>query len=191
MRSGRRLGNHSRKGSRTRRPRVESGQDQRQDGRRRRSRIRVINQSDARDVTSAASKFPPQYMSSEFIAAALLESEGYAAFEYLGDAAFQIIGTPSKFCLEVVGESAASGVPVRLTDRMPFLESFLPDAEECWESGGEGRVDSGSWIERGVDGRELALEASAFRIAGKRIMLIRNPQRRFADDVRLLQKARE
>ena len=130
-------------------------------------------------------------MSSESIAAALLESEGYAAFEYLGDAAFQIIGTPSKFCLEVVGESAASGAPVRLTDRMPFLESFLPDAEECWESGGEGRVDSGSWIERGAHGRELALEASAFRIAGKRIMLIRNPQRRFADDVHLLQKARE
>jgi signal transduction histidine kinase/CheY-like chemotaxis protein len=142
-------------------------------------------------VTSAASKFSPQHMSSESIAAALLESEGYAAFEYLGEAAFQIVGTPSKFCLELVGESVASGSPVRLTDRMPFLGSFLPDAEECWESGGEGRVDSGSWIERGANGRELALEASAFRIAGKRIMLIRNPQRRFAEDVRLLQKARE
>jgi signal transduction histidine kinase/CheY-like chemotaxis protein len=142
-------------------------------------------------VTGAASKFPLQDMSSESIAAALLESEGYAAFEYLGDAAFQTIGTPSKFCLELVDESVASGAPIRLTDRMPFLESFLPDAEECWGSGGEGRVDSGSWIERGANGRELALEASAFRIAGKRIMLIRNPQKRFADDVQLLQKARE
>jgi signal transduction histidine kinase/DNA-binding NarL/FixJ family response regulator len=130
-------------------------------------------------------------MSSESIATALLESEGYAAFEYLGDGAFQIIGTPSKFSLELVDESVSSGAPARLTDRMPFLESFLPDAEECWESGGEGRVDSGSWIERGANGRELALEASAFRIAGKRIMLIRNPQKRFADDVQLLQKARE
>jgi signal transduction histidine kinase/DNA-binding NarL/FixJ family response regulator len=142
-------------------------------------------------MTSAARGLPPQHMTSESIAAALLESEGYAAFEYLGDAVFQIIGTPSKFCLELVGEPVASGASLCLTDRMPFLESFLPDAEECWNSDADGRVDSGSWIERGEGGRELALEASAFRIAGKRIMLIRNPQKKFADDVQLLQKARE
>ncbi len=142
-------------------------------------------------MTSGASKFPPQHMTSESIANALLESEGYAAFEYLGDGFFQAIGTPSKFCVELVLEPAAPGAPVRLTDRMPFLESFLPDAEECWNSESEGRVDSGSWIERVEDGRELALEASAFRIAGKRIMLIRNPQKQFADDVQVLQKARE
>jgi len=142
-------------------------------------------------MTSAAQSLPSQHMTSESIATALLESEGYAAFEYLGDAFFKTIGTPSKFCLELVGEPVASGASVRLTDRMPFLESFLPDAEECWNSEGEGRVDSGAWIERGEGGRQLALEASAFRIAGKRIMLIRNPQKQFADDVQLLQKARE
>jgi signal transduction histidine kinase/DNA-binding NarL/FixJ family response regulator len=130
-------------------------------------------------------------MTSESIANALLESEGYAAFEYLGDANFQAIGTPSKFCLELVGEPVATGAPVRLTDRMRFLESFLPDAEECWNSENDGRVDSGAWIERGEGGRQLALEASAFRIAAKRIMLIRNPQKQFAQDVQLLQKARE
>jgi signal transduction histidine kinase/DNA-binding NarL/FixJ family response regulator len=130
-------------------------------------------------------------MTSESIVNALLESEGYAAFEYLGDANFQTIGTPSKFCLELVGEPVAAGAPVRLTDRMPFLESFLPDAEECWNSKGDGRVDSGAWIERGEGGRQLALEASAFRISAKRIMLIRNPQKQFANDVQLLQKARE
>jgi signal transduction histidine kinase/DNA-binding NarL/FixJ family response regulator len=142
-------------------------------------------------VSSAASELPPRHMDSESIANALLESEGYAAFEYLGDAVFQTIGTPSKFCLELVGEPVASGASFRLTDRMLFLESFLPDAEECWNSQADGRVDSGSWIERGEGGRQLALEASAFRIAGKRIMLIRNPQKQFAEDVRLLQRARE
>ena len=84
-----------------------------------------------------------QAMSSDSIANALLESEGYAAFEYLGDSVFQTIGTPSKFCMELIGELAASGTSVRLTDRMPFLESFLPDAEECWNS--EGRWPRGFW----------------------------------------------
>ena len=142
-------------------------------------------------MTSAASDFPAQHMTSEPIANSLLESEGYAAFEYLGDANFQVIGIPSKFCLELVGEAVAPGGSFRLGDRMPFLESFLPEAEQCWDSEGDGRVESGSWIERVGDGRELALEASAFRIAGKRIMLIRNPQKQFAEDVLLLQKARE
>jgi signal transduction histidine kinase/DNA-binding NarL/FixJ family response regulator len=142
-------------------------------------------------VTSAASDFPAQHMTSESIASSLLESEGYAAFEYLGDANFQVIGTPSKFWLELVGEAVAPGALFQLADRMPFLESFLPDAAQCWDSEGDGRVESGSWIERVGGGRELALEASAFRIAGKRILLIRNPQKQFAEDVQLLQKARE
>jgi signal transduction histidine kinase/DNA-binding NarL/FixJ family response regulator len=142
-------------------------------------------------MSGAASKLSSPNMTSESIASALLESEGYAAFEYLGDGAFQVIGSSSKFCAEIVGEALTSGAPVRLTDRMPFLESFLPDAEECWNSNGEGRVDSGSWIERGEGGRELPLEASAFRLAGKRILLIRNPQKQFAEETQLLQKARE
>lgn len=52
-------------------------------------------------------------------------------------------------------------------------------------------MDSGSWIERGEGGRQLALEASAFRLAAKRILLIRNPEKKFAEDSQLLQKARD
>jgi signal transduction histidine kinase len=129
--------------------------------------------------------------SNEAIAAALLESEGYAAFEYLGDGHFQIVGTPSRFGSQLLGEGATANAPLRLTERMPFLESFLPDAEECWNSSGDGRAESGSWIELLEGGRELALEASAFRLGGKRILLIRNPQKQFDGESQLLQKARE
>ena len=172
-------------------------------------------------MSGAASKLSSTKMTSESIANALLESEGYAVFEYLGDGQFQIVGAPSQLCLQLLGEPAPGGevdghvppsidgkapigtcppigrrglaVPgsVRLGEHVPFLESFLPDAAECWNSNSEGRVDSGVWIERGAGGREIALEASAFRMAEKRILLIRNPQKQFADDVRVLQKARE
>jgi signal transduction histidine kinase/DNA-binding NarL/FixJ family response regulator len=142
-------------------------------------------------MTSPVHGLPPSRMTSESIASALLESEGYAAFEYVGDATFQTVGTPSRFCVELVGGPIASGAPLKLIERMPFLDSFLPDAEECWNSDGEGRVDSGSWIERVEGGHQLALEASAFRLAGKRILLIRNPQKQFAEESHLLQKARE
>ena len=140
-------------------------------------------------------KFSLQKMTSETtsesIAAALLELEGYAAFAYLGGGEFQIIGTPSGLCAQLFSEAVSASTPVRLAERMPFLESFLPDAEECWISGGDGRVESGAWVERADGGREVALEASAFRLAGKRILLVRNPQKQFAEESELLQKARE
>jgi signal transduction histidine kinase/DNA-binding NarL/FixJ family response regulator len=159
-------------------------------------------------MSGAATKSASDQMSGESIAGALLETEGYAAFEYLGDANFQPIGAPSGFIEELIDASftsgtsgapgtspgtslGAPGASLRLTERMPFLESFLPDAEECWKSEDAGRVDSGSWIERGEGGRQLALEASAFRLAGKKILLIRNLQKQFGEESQLLQKARE
>jgi signal transduction histidine kinase/DNA-binding NarL/FixJ family response regulator len=149
-------------------------------------------------MTSPGLKFSAQPVpkettaaSAESIASALLESEGYAAFEYLGDAHFQLIGPPTRFSAQLLSDG--DGARVRLTDRMPFLESFLPDAEECWNSAADGnaRLESGAWIETLGGGSELALEASAFRLAGRRILLIQNPQKRFAGDSALLQTARE
>ncbi|MGB9070206.1 MAG: response regulator [Candidatus Acidiferrales bacterium] len=149
-------------------------------------------------MSSPGLKFSAQPMpkettatSAESIASALLELEGYAAFEYLGEAQFQLIGPPTRFTVQLwgIGDRARE----RLTDRMPFLENFLPEAEECWNSGADldGRVESGVWIETIDGGRELALEASAFRLAGRRILLIQNPQKRFAGDSALLQTARD
>jgi signal transduction histidine kinase/DNA-binding NarL/FixJ family response regulator len=127
----------------------------------------------------------------ESIASALLELEGYAAFEYLGDSQFQLVGPPTRFSSQLFADG--DGACVRLTDRMPFLENFLPDAEESWnsEADADARVESGAWVEMVDGGQELALEASAFRLAGRRILLIQNPQKRFASDSALLQAARE
>ena len=149
-------------------------------------------------MSSPGLKFSAQPMpkettatSAESITSALLELEGYAAFEYLGDAQFQLVGPPTRFSVQLLGNG--DGARERLTERMPFLESFLPDAEECWNSGADGdvRVESGGWIETIDGGRELALEASAFWLAGRRILLIQNPQKRFAGDSALLQTARD
>jgi signal transduction histidine kinase/DNA-binding NarL/FixJ family response regulator len=133
--------------------------------------------------------------SAEAFASALLELEGYAAFEYLGESRFQLIGPPTRFSAQLLGEDAGASAPAapRLTERMPFLESFLPDAEQAWNSGAaaDARAESGTWIETVDGGRELALEASAFRLASRRILLIRNPQKRFAGDSALLQTARD
>jgi signal transduction histidine kinase/CheY-like chemotaxis protein/HPt (histidine-containing phosphotransfer) domain-containing protein len=149
-------------------------------------------------MSSPGLKFSAQPMpkettatSAESITSALLELEGYAAFEYLGEAQFQLIGPPTRFAVQLLGNG--DNARPRLTDRMPFLENFLPEAEECWNSAADldARVESGLWIETIDGGRELALEASALRLAGRRILLIQNPQKRFAGDSALLQTARD
>jgi len=129
--------------------------------------------------------------SGESIAAALLETEGYAPFEYLGDGQFRALGRVPQFCSEILGKAGIPDAAIALAEQMPFLESFLPDAEECWSSATGGRAESGTWIERVDGGREVALEASALRLGEKRILLIRNPQKEFDEDSVLLQKARE
>jgi hypothetical protein len=137
------------------------------------------------------SQEPKAAWSADSFAAALLESQGYAAFESLGDGAFQLIGPPTQFSALLLGANGAAGGSVRLAERMPFLESFLPDAEESWKAGDDRRAESGAWIERVEGGRELALEASAFLLAGRPILLIRNPQKQFAHESELLQTARD
>ena len=148
-------------------------------------------------MTSPGLKFSAQPMpqeptapSADSLAAALLESQGYAAFEHLGDGGFQLIGPPTRFSDLLLGANTAAG-NVRLAERMPFLDSFLPEAAEKWSADDDGRVESGAWIERVDGGRELALEASAFRLAGRPILLIRNPQKQFAHESELLQTARD
>ena len=142
-----------------------------------------------------------QSKSQESFALSLLRSEGYAAFEYLGDGNARPMSQPPAFLGELLGEQlkssgSAAGNPtlrdsVRLGDAMPFLENFLFDAETFWNSETQGRIESGMWTERTAGGREISLDATALWLDGKRILLVRNPQAKYAADARVLQTARD
>jgi len=134
---------------------------------------------------------PQNSMAQESFALALLKSEGYAAFEYLGDGSARPMGRPPAFLSDLLGQSAASADAIRLGDAMPFLENFLFDAESFWNSQTEGRIDSGMWVERTAGDREISLDATALWLEGKRILLIRNPQAKYAADFGVLQTARD
>jgi len=137
-----------------------------------------------------------QAMPQESFARALLQSEGYAAFEYLGDGNARLMTQPPAFLGELLAEQtkesdSAAANSVRLGDAMPFLENFLFDAESFWNSQTQGRVESGMWTEKTAAGREISLDATALWLDGKRILLVRNPQAKYASDARVLQTARD
>jgi signal transduction histidine kinase len=130
-------------------------------------------------------------MTDESHSAAILQMQGYAVFEYLGDGVLRLIGEPAEWYREILGEEAAAEPTVRLAERFPFLENFLVDAEEFWNSKSPGRAESGTWIEKGEGGREYALEACALWLTGKRILFIQNPQRQYDERHQTLQTARD
>src|SRR5271154_5808291 len=119
-----------------------------------------------------------------------LAGQGYALFEYVGDGDFRLIGEWPPWCANIWGAPPSGDQLIGLADKSPFLENFLVDAEEFWRARLPGSVNSGNWIERGADGREIPLEASARSLDGKRILLIQNLSETFGQQQQWFQTAR-
>jgi signal transduction histidine kinase/CheY-like chemotaxis protein/HPt (histidine-containing phosphotransfer) domain-containing protein len=122
---------------------------------------------------------------------ALLRSQGLAVFARVGEGRFRAIGNFPDWLAEIGGAQAAPDGTLQLGERFPFVENFLVDAEQLWKAESVEHKNSGLWIEKGADGREVALEASALWLLGMPILLLRNPQETFQDQSRWLQTARQ
>ncbi|HKS83694.1 MAG TPA: response regulator [Candidatus Acidoferrales bacterium] len=135
------------------------------------------------------------------IAETFLASQGYALFERVGESQFRVIGAYPAWCARVWGEaphasaagSARGAAPkaLRLGERSPFLENFFLEAESVWSGAGEESVRSGDWVECATDGAEIPLEAAAWRLAGKSILVLQNLSSTYAEQQRLFQTARD
>jgi signal transduction histidine kinase/CheY-like chemotaxis protein/HPt (histidine-containing phosphotransfer) domain-containing protein len=120
----------------------------------------------------------------------LLAGQGHALFEYLGDGDFRVLGEWPDWCANIWGAQPNSDQLIGLADKSPFLENFLVDAAEFWHAQSPGSVNSGNWIERGKNGKEIPLEASARSLNGKRILLIQNLSETFGQQQKWFQTAR-
>src|SRR5579863_4561732 len=120
-----------------------------------------------------------------------LAGQGYALFEYVSDGDFLLIGKWPDWCANIWGAQPSRDQLIGLADKSPFLENFLLDAEEFWRANSPGSVNSGNWIERGADGSDIPLEASARTLDGKRILLIQNLSETFGQQQQWFQTARD
>jgi len=120
----------------------------------------------------------------------LLARLGYAVFEDAGGGALAPVGPPPEWFVRAFGAAATAVGRFVPADASPFLENFLAEAERVWAGGGTGRAESGAWVERGADGAEVALEAEALVLQGRRILFVVNQQQRFDETSRMLQIAR-
>jgi hypothetical protein len=84
----------------------------------------------------------------------------------------------------------AHGEGVTLTTVFPVLDSFLSEADQFWDSIGEGRLSSEPFMATDSLGEELAIVATAVGSKGRRFLLMQ-PDATFPERQRLLQRARE
>jgi len=129
--------------------------------------------------------------SSNSLFESFLAGQGYALFESLGDGDFLAIGNCPAWCREVFDIQSETGKRNRLAENSPFLENFLVDAEEFWNTKSEGSASSGNWIERGKHGRDIPLEVFALSLDGKKILILRNLSATFAEQQQWFQTARD
>jgi signal transduction histidine kinase/DNA-binding NarL/FixJ family response regulator/HPt (histidine-containing phosphotransfer) domain-containing protein len=129
-------------------------------------------------------------MSANSIFESFLAGQGYALFEYLGDRDFRLLGEWPDWCANIWGAQPNRDQLIGLAEKSPFLENFLVDAEEFWRARLPGSANSGNWIERGADGREIPLEATARSLDGKRILLLQNLSETFVQQQQWFQTAR-
>ncbi len=151
-------------------------QHQRENGRRCRKSVSAAGASDAGQINALRHS----------IFESFLAGQGYALFEYLGDGEFRLIGNGRTGAPIFGARSPAATNRSASADKSPFLENFLVDAEEFWRAQSPGSANSGNWIERGADGVEIPLEASARSLDGKRILLIRNLSETFGQQQKMV-----
>ena len=107
------------------------------------------------------------------------------------DGNFHPMGRIPAWVAGFAGEEIAEGVSLNPAGIFVFLEHFIPDAERVWESEGDGELRSGIWTENAKDGVEIHLEATACRVAGEVLLLIRRIETEFDQLHRALQRGRE
>jgi signal transduction histidine kinase/CheY-like chemotaxis protein/HPt (histidine-containing phosphotransfer) domain-containing protein len=130
-------------------------------------------------------------MSPNSIFESFLVSQGYALFESLGDGKFLSVGDCPSWCHDILELTSPTEKPIVLAANSPFLENFLVDAEDFWNSKTEGAVNSGNWIERDKNGREVPLEAFAVSLDSKKILILQNLSAHFAEQQQWFQTARD
>lgn len=77
-----------------------------------------------------------------------------------------------------------------LSDNSPFLNDFLIDAEDFWQIGNDGQIQSGIWSEQSAD-KLLRLEAIAAVAKGESYLVINNLEIEYQRQQKTLQVARE
>lgn len=107
------------------------------------------------------------------------------------DGGFVLGGVPPAWFHRLAGGAPEPGEGVDIERLLPFLEAFLPEAEQAWAHEGALPLRSCIFTETTAVGEELHLEATAVVAGSRRFLVVARDDARFVEQLHLLQRARE
>ena len=105
-------------------------------------------------------------------AAILLSAMQFVVFERDGQGQFEVVNEYPEWFLRLVPIDAHADVAPNLIEHFPALESFLPIAEQFWETGSLERLQSDFWTETDSEGSEYHLLALAVTTGRRQFLVI-------------------
>jgi signal transduction histidine kinase len=120
----------------------------------------------------------------------IMSALNLAAFARESDGQFRLLAPPPAWVNALWPDLVGSGDFLQ-PRTSPFLENFLIDAVEAWAADSAPPVKSGPWLEADTAGRNCHLQATAFRAAGRPILVVEELGSAFTERTRMVQKAHE
>ena len=121
----------------------------------------------------------------------LFAGEEILVLQQTADRRFQVIGVPPAWIAELAPEEIIAGLEVEPARIFPFLDHFLDDAREVWETGTRTYLTSNIWSQTLRTGTEVPFTATARKVGMDAFLLIRALGVDYEEHRRLLQKVCE
>jgi signal transduction histidine kinase len=102
-----------------------------------------------------------------------------------------LLGDEPPAWFDRLGAAGPADQPLTIEGLLPFLEAFLPEAEQAWSGEGAGRAESCLWTQVTPSGEELHLQATALRLGASPLLVITRNDALFDEQRQVLQRARE
>jgi hypothetical protein len=119
----------------------------------------------------------------------LLHALDMVVFERMPDGSLVPAGRPPAWFERLYPSSGSDPSRSELTTAVPFLESFLLDADQFWASS-RGSLYAGQWVQSDIDGFDRNIEAWAANAGARDFLILRLLGVEFEVTRRALQKLR-
>ncbi len=113
------------------------------------------------------------------------------AFRRNEDGSFTLISNPINWLLKLHPELSKKNKNLNLPEFFPFLEIFLKEAEQHWESKAEKFFNSDKWIEDSKGENEYLFKAGAISLNNRNYLILRMLNGVISEEQNVIQKARE
>lgn len=121
----------------------------------------------------------------------IYQSMNIAVFERLDTQTFQLLTQPPVWLGQFCEKELVVNENIKFVGMFPFLDCFLAEAEEFWESKVSTPHRSGPWIDFTPNGEEIPLEAAALWLDDRALLVVQDLGEEYYNEVVRLQGFRD